>query len=143
MSWCFSDCASADCQDLPSLLLHFYIWRGIPPMKQNCLYSLPAKCVTFRSLCHGNQRVGDRSANVGSHDDRNSHLDCKYCQSTQIISSTVIQLLQASNILIIILGCLFFAWMCLCVGVEENTHVQRRPCLQLQRKRWTNSGPAA
>ncbi|PWA32730.1 hypothetical protein CCH79_00012430 [Gambusia affinis] len=56
----------------------------IPLYKRKIVKILPAKRIAVSSLRHGDQCVCNRSANVGAHDDGNSHLDCEYCQRTQI-----------------------------------------------------------
>lgn len=56
----------------------------IPLYKRKIVKVLPAKRIAVSSLRHGDQGVCNRSADVGAHDDGNSHLDCEYCQRTQI-----------------------------------------------------------
>lgn len=73
----------------------------------------PSKGVALTSLCHGDQRVGDRSADIGAHDDGNSELDREHCQGkvSFIVSST--SQLQDH----------------ICLGrADARTHIQRRPC---------------
>lgn len=104
---------------------------------------LPAEGAAFTSLRHGDESVGDRCADVGAHDDRNSQLDRQHCQSTQISFITSppspphLEHHHHSCIRILSMHVYPCAW-----SVEARTHVQRRPCWQLWRRKWTSSGPA-
>lgn len=103
--------------------------------------SLPAKGAAVTSLCHCDQCVGHRGPNVGAHDDRNSHLDCKHCQSTQfflIISPRLLSHPSLQQLIILQVYVCMHMYLCVYAG----THIQRRPCWQLWRRKWMSSGPA-